>query len=264
MRDTGGWIKNSRYHISCFHMSNTYFRFKQFIIHQDRTAMKVTTDACLFGAWLAGKAKSQRINQRLQVLDIGTGTGLLALMLAQKIKNADIHAIEVDDDSFVQAKENIAASPWSGRVTILHDDARTLRSSTKYDIIISNPPFYEKELKGSDAKKNIAHHDEGLLFPDLMGVIKNNLNPGGHFYLLLPYKRYDEIRKLLFDQEFDITGLVLVRQTMRHDYFRFMLEGKSKTGTAVETNLEEIAIKDENENYTPGFVNLLEDYYLKL
>ncbi len=224
--------------------------------------MKVTTDACLFGAWVASRQSA--VDRRGRVLDIGTGTGLLALMLAQKMSGAFIDAIEMDKEAFEQASFNTAGTPWENRVSIIQGDANLFAFTEKYDIIISNPPFYEKELKGNDSKKNIAHHDEGLLLPELLTLIKNNLRPGGTFYLLLPFKRNDEIRELFSEQEFDFIELVLVRQSVKHDYFRIMLEGRSDPGRWGETNLNEIAVKDENDVYTPEFTELLKDYYLKL
>ncbi|HMK27010.1 MAG TPA: methyltransferase [Chitinophagaceae bacterium] len=266
-------------------MSNSYFQFKQFIIRQDRCAMKVTTDASLFGAWVAERVRSResigrhrladgdagagsQFSKTKTVLDIGTGTGLLSLMIAQKNELA-IDALEIDQDSFEQATENIAASSWSGSIKIFHADARKFIFPSQYDIIISNPPFYEKELKGDDIKKNIAHHDEGLLLPELLSIIRENLEPGGTFYLLLPYKRNEEIKKLLTESELAIRQLVFVRQSTKHDFFRIMLEGKLYTQKNAEILIDEISIMDispagTQNQYNPAFVSLLKNYYLHL
>jgi len=240
-------------------MSNTYFQFKQFTVHQDKTAMKVTTDACLFGAWVAGSQQPGASS----LLDIGTGTGLLALMLAQE-NNSSINAIEIDKDAFEQASANVATSPWKERIQVIHGDAKAFAFPGKYDAIISNPPFYEKELKGDDTKKNTAHHDEGLLLPELLKIIKDLLEPNGHFYLLLPYKRNEEVRKLLVEQELVLEQITFVKQTVNHDYFRMMIAGKLNTAELTETLIDEIAIKDEKGDYTPAFKALLKDYYLHL
>ncbi len=248
-------------------MSNSHFQFKQFKIQQDRCAMKVTTDGCLFGAWAGGRVRSRESLART-VLDIGTGTGLLPLMIAQQC-NTNITAVEIDKDAFQQALENVSASPWAGRIKIFHADARApiaigVEFPQQYDIIISNPPFYENELKGGNMKKNLAHHNEGLLLPELLTSIKKNLKHDGAFFLLLPFKRNEEIRKLLTETELAIRQLIFVRQSIKHDFFRVMLEGKLYTDEKTEIMIDEISIKDEQDRYSPEFINLLKDYYLHL
>ena len=250
-------------------MSNSYFQFKQFTIHQDRCAMKVTTDGCLFGAWAAERVGSSETGVRSReslagsILDIGTGTGLLSLMIAQHC-TADITTVEIDTESFEQASDNISASPWADRIKIFHADVREFEFSKQYDVIMSNPPFYEKELKTDDAKKNIARHNEGLLLPELLTIIKKNLKPDGIFFLLLPFKRNEEIRKLLTESDLTIQQLTCVRQSTNHDFFRIMLAGKLKTGESVETKIDDISIKDEQDQYTQAFADLLKNYYLHL
>jgi len=224
--------------------------------------MKVTTDACLFGAWAAEKVRSLE-SEVWNILDIGTGTGLLSLMLAQKIK-ANIDAIEMDDEAAKQAKENTNASPWKDRVTVIHADARSYSLNKKYNCIISNPPFYENELKSDNSKKNIAHHNEGLLLPELLSVIKNKLEPDGMFFLLLPYKRSKEVKDLLLQHEFALCQMMLVRQSVNHDYFRIMISGKLKTDIPVETMIDEISICNDKQRYTSEFTELFKDYYLYL
>ena len=223
--------------------------------------MKVTTDGCLFGSLSPTLSGGEGV---ISVLDIGTGTGLLSLMFAQAKKNAFIDAIEFDKDSFEQASENIAASPWADRIKIFHADARDFVFPNKYDVIISNPPFYENELKSGNSKKNLAHHNDGLLLPELLTIIKKNLKPDGTFFLLLPFKRNEEIKKMLTESDLAIQQLTFVRQSTRHNFFRVMLEGKLKYGEAVETMIDEIAIKDGNGEYTSDFILLLKDYYLHL
>lgn len=244
-------------------MSNSYFRFKQFTIQQDKAAMKVTTDSCLFGAWVA-KKMAEHTGTSIQLLDIGTGTGLLSLMLAQKNTGCTIDAIEIDRNAYEQALENVMNSPWKEKIHVLHADIKLFEPRKKYDIIISNPPFYEKELKAEDENKNIAHHNAGLSFSELFEIIKRQLSPEGYFYLLLPYKRNEEIRKLVFEHRFELSQLVLVRQSFNHGYFRVMLCGRLPSEKKEETVLDEMAIKDNNDNYTPSFTSLLKDFYLYL
>lgn len=242
-------------------MANTYFQFKQFTVQQDKCAMKVTTDSCLFGSLSPTLSEGEGV---LNVLDIGTGTGLLSLMFAQKKQNALIDAIEIDKDAFEQAKENIAASPWADRINIIHADARNYSFPQKYDAIISNPPFYENELKADDKKKNVAHHGDDLTLNELFSIIKNNLSPTGFFYLLLPYKRNEEVKNLLLENDLAVSNLVFVRQSVAHDYFRIILAGKINSGGSNETRIDEIAIWNDKQQYTDAFKNLLKDYYLYL
>ncbi len=225
--------------------------------------MKVTTDACLFGAWAAEEIKSKNSKVKT-LLDIGTGTGLLPLMIAQIIPGAKIDSIEIDKDSFEQAAENIAASPWPGRINIIHADARNFSCEYKYDIIISNPPFYEKELKSEDKKKNIAHHGNDLSLRELLLIIQKYLAADGTFYLLLPYKRNEEIKKLIMKNDLFIQQIVFVKQSARHDNFRIMISGKLNTTKSSETLIDEIVIKDGSDNYTQQFITLLKGYYSSL
>lgn len=244
-------------------MSNSYFQFKQFIIRQDKCAMKVTTDGCLFGAWVAGRIGNPEPEVR-EILDIGTGTGLLALMYVQKNLKAVVDAIEIDEAAAEQAAENVDASPWEDRLKIINADVRSFSFTHLYDVIISNPPFYENELKSDDKKKNIAHHSADLTLPQLLTAIKNNLSREGVFYLLLPYKRNEELQKLIKQHELALQEIVFVRQSVNHDYFRIILKGKRKPGAASETKIDEISITDEKGSYTKIFKNLLKDYYLHL
>lgn len=232
--------------------------------------MKVTTDGCLFGAWVAEKINKEQLvtcssGRRVNnCLDIGTGTGVLALMFAQKNEEAIIDAIEIDDDTAEQAKENVMASLLKERINVIKADAKDYLFSKKYDLIISNPPFYENELKGDNSKKNIAHHNEGLLLEELLILIKNNLNTDGRFCLLLPYKRNEEIKNLLMKNEFEILKITFVRQSVNHDYFRIMMMGKLKNDEVTKTEINDISIWNENKQYTSEFKNLLKVYYLQL
>ncbi|HEX6849217.1 MAG TPA: methyltransferase, partial [Chitinophagaceae bacterium] len=175
-------------------MANSYFQFKQFTIHQNKCAMKVTTDACLFGAWVANEIKNvhkDSFGEELRVkycLDIGTGTGLLALMLAQKV-SGEINCVEIDAAAAKQAQENADLSPWGKRIFIMTGDAKKMVETfgKDFDLIISNPPFYEKEIRSASGSKNIAHHSDELTLKELLALIENYLEPTGNFFLLMPY-----------------------------------------------------------------------------
>ncbi len=224
--------------------------------------MKVTTDACLFGAWVAHQIKNAK-KEFATALDIGTGTGLLSLIVAQK-NNLQIDTIEIDNDAFQQAKENIAASPWKDRITIFHGDVKKFDFKKRYDVILSNPPFYENELKSDDSKRNVALHGSELSFDDLMRLIQYNLSPEGFFFLLIPYKRKDEIQPLLKDHDLELMQITFVRQSINHDHFRIMIQGKIKTKKHSEFYFDDISIWGEKKQYTEEFKNLLREYYLYL
>ena len=243
-------------------MANSYFQFKQFTIYQDRCAMKVTTDACLFGAWIVNEVKNQKLKVK-SVLDIGTGTGLLALMVAQKNPEMKIDTLEIDKDAAEQARINTGSSPWKEQINIVLSDVKGFSFEKEFDLIISNPPFYENELRSATDSKNVAHHSENLTLKELLVIIKNNLGKTGSFFLLLPYKRNEEIKKLFKDHELNISKILFVRQSVKHDYFRIFIKGSLNTEDK-ETEFNELSIWDDKQQYTNEFVNLLKDYYLHL
>jgi tRNA1Val (adenine37-N6)-methyltransferase len=243
-------------------MPNSFFQFKQFRIDQEHCAMKVTTDSCLFGAWVAQTLASAG-RSRLSLLDIGTGTGLLSLMIAQKNQAAHIEAIEIDSAACDQAAQNIASAPFPKDVSTRNEDILKDSSHSIYDIIVSNPPFYENELKSPDAFRNVAHHGELLSLAALLQVIQQRLHPeGGQFFLLLPYKRKNEFMRLAADQGLPVSTLINVRQTTNHGFFRLMIHGC--LGLNSEPGEEELAIRNHNNEYTPAFAELLREYYLYL
>jgi len=246
-------------------MGNNWFQFKRFKIIQEHAAMKVTTDACLFGAWAASmivKHQMEKIDYR--ILDIGAGTGLLGLMVAQQ-SNATIDSIELDPAAAAEASINYMNSPWRDRLSVITGDVREKVHALgkTYDAIISNPPFYENELASNDPRRNRAHHNGGLRLTELFGIITRLLKPGARFYTLLPYKRLGEIATLMSEHGLTLENEIMVSQSTGHDYFRIMLEGR-KIGDDIENfPAIEMAIKHGND-YTPEFVQLLKDYYLYL
>ncbi|HUS03006.1 MAG TPA: methyltransferase [Chitinophagaceae bacterium] len=240
-------------------MANDYFRFKEFIIQQDKCSMKVCTDACLFGSLLPVTSKNAESINR--VLDIGTGTGLLSLMYAQRNIHTVIDAVEVEEDSFKQATQNFIRSKWNDRLKIFHTDIRNFVPDKKYDLIITNPPFYENELLSTEKNKNIAKHDEGLTLKDLTGIIKKHLAPNGTFAVLLPCHRIKYFEELAAGNNFFAQEKILIRQTPSHNIFRGVLFFNN---TNSSTKITEIIIKNNDGNYTEKFSELLKDYYLKL
>lgn len=240
-------------------MANSYFQFKQFIIEQEKAALKVSTDSCLFGAWVASEIESGKLKVE-NVLDIGIGTGLMMLMLAQKC-NATIDGIEIDTASYLQAKENVEASKWNDRLHLLHADVKQFPFQKKYDFIITNPPFYESDLKSDSTNRNVAMHDDGLKLIELLHIVDENLGAVGSFAVLLPFHRTDDFISNAMSLNFFLNKRLNVKQTMNHSYFRsLLLFGRKKTAL----NINELSIKNELNQYTNSFENLLKDYYLYL
>jgi tRNA1Val (adenine37-N6)-methyltransferase len=220
--------------------------------------MKVCTDGCLFGAWIGEKVRGLKYEVRT-VLDIGAGTGLLSLMVAQKT-NAVIDAVEIDEAAAGQAFENMDASPWRERLQVICGDIKTVHLGKKYDLIISNPPFFENDLKSEDDKRNLALHSEALGFEELITVIGSHLEEKGLFAVLLPYHRKDYFIELALINGFFLMEEVSVKQTTSHPFFRSILLFGKTGGTAV---LSTIIIRDRQE-YSVAFTDLLREYYLKL
>jgi tRNA1Val (adenine37-N6)-methyltransferase len=220
--------------------------------------MKVCTDACLFGAWIAKKFVSWQMTDG-SVLDIGAGTGLLNLMLAQQ-NSAQIDAIEMDEAAAEQAGDNFESSPWKERLQVVAGDARNVHLGKKYELIISNPPFFENDLKSEDVRRNLALHSEQLSLQDLLLVIKSHLAVNGKFAVLLPYHRKDIFVQSAKNEGFFLEEAVSVKQTPKHAYFRVMLLFSAVEVTLME---KEIIIR-ENEAYSNEFTSLLKDYYLQL
>lgn len=218
--------------------------------------MKVCTDACILGAWTAAKVKGQSIRH---ILDIGCGTGLLSLMLAQ-VSVAMIDAVEINREAADQALENISISPWANRMKVIHRSVQGFHSSTKYDLVICNPPFFENDLKATMKEKNSAKHETDLNFDGLAAVIKGNLNEGGRAVVLLPYHRTDHFMGILEKNAFFVEEKLLIRHSPGHQWFRSILLFSARYGH--ETNLQELDIQDALAQYTNDFKSLLKDYYL--
>ena len=236
-------------------MSNHYFKFKQFTIYQEKTAMKVGTDGILLGAWAD-------VYDTQKCLDIGTGTGLISLILAQKSK-VFIDAIEIENEAFEQAKENISKSNFEKQIKVFFTDFQSFfkKNKTKYDVIISNPPYFKNSLKSNIQARKLARHNDTLSFEDILEGTSKLLNNNGIFYLILPYSEKDFfIKKAEFFKLF-LQKATNVQAIKNKKYKRILLAfGKEKQTEIRENN---IAIKDENNiNYTSEFKNLTKDLYL--
>lgn len=163
-------------------MANNWFQFKQFKVVQQHSAMKVGTDGVLLGVCVP------QGNYR-GILDVGTGTGLVALMMAQRFEDAQIDAVEIDHDAALEARFNFHQSPWATRLNLIHADVRFFSPTKQYDLIVSNPPFFANALKNDCHKRKMARHTDTLAFDNLSQLAANSLSPNGFFVVVLPFEQ---------------------------------------------------------------------------
>ncbi len=238
------------------------FHFKQFSIEQDSCAMKVTLDACLFGA-LCDVENSQRL------LDIGTGTGLLALMSAQR-GQGQIDALELDENACQQALRNIERSQFSKRIHVIQQDIKQFLPTTPYDTIICNPPFFSGHLKGPDAKRNQARHNDQLSFDDLCASISKHLDKSGKAWILLPCHEYPAFQESAHQQHLWVSDSWKIQSKPEKAPHRYVFSLKhadlnSINQESVIENAEMITIQSSlTGEYSAQFKSLLADFYLKL
>jgi tRNA1Val (adenine37-N6)-methyltransferase len=241
-------------------VANNFFQFKQFIVYQQHCAMKVSTDSCIFGATAAAffADDPKLINTDKRYLDIGTGTGLLSLMLAQQT-TAAIDAVEIDSAAFEQATQNFSVSPFSKQLTAYNTDVLQFEPGKKYNGILCNPPFFEGDLQSGDAVKNAAKHSTTFTLQQLLTTADRLLTADGILAVLLPYHRVNAFIQLASQLHFYVTQQILVRHTTAHPYFRGILFLSRQQSTA---HAKELVIKNEGNVYTDAFIDLLKDYYL--
>ena len=188
-------------------MPNNYFQFKQFTIHQEHSAMKVGTDGVLLGAWAHGE-------QAKRMLDIGTGTGLIALMLAQRF-TAQIDALEIDPTACKEAQQNVEASRWSERITIINRAVQeyAVTGAHHYDLIVSNPPFFQQSLKAATAERTQARHTDNLHVEELFASVVKLLAPKGAFEVIIPAKSLAQYKQLAAQYQLHNNRLLWVKPT---------------------------------------------------
>ncbi len=235
-------------------MPNQEFDFKQFKIIQDKCAMKVGTDAVLLGAWVnSPNAKT--------VLDIGTGTGIIALMLAQKI-GGKIDAIDIDQGAFIQATENVNNSPWAERITVAHTSLQEFIATAnhRYDLIVSNPPYFVDSYKASGTSRTNARHTDHLPYTDLLNGVLQLLNPMGKFYVILPTKESEVFSNMALEHKLYLTKLTrVITRTDKPEKRLLMRFEFTKKEFSEDTILIE---QDARHSYTPEYKELTKDYYL--
>jgi tRNA1Val (adenine37-N6)-methyltransferase len=232
-------------------MPNSWFRFKQFRIDQDLAGMKVCTDSCILGAYATVIGPET-------ILDIGTGTGLLALMAAQRFPNTEIHAIEYEQQHVKQAEINFRNSPFRERVKLFHSRIQDFTADKKYDLIICNPPFFNKSTKSPDRLRNVSFHSDDLPYSDLAFSIVRLLNENGKAFVLFSPPEEAEFSRYALSAGLKKNSELLIFKDEQKPLFRIISGYSFK-----ESNLEkeEFFINREGK-YSSEFISLLKDYYL--
>lgn len=238
-------------------MPNSYFKFKQFQINQDRCAMKVGTDGVLLGAWAS-------VDGAHNILDIGTGTGLIALMLAQRCLSANIEAIDVDEAAVLQAQENVADSPWRERIKVSRLDVKDVPYAWKgtFDCIVSNPPYFTDSLKCPDSSRTLARHAIGLDFLSLAKAVAFLLIEEGTFSVVVPADNYTGLVESCLREKLYLQRVCWIHTKPDVSAKRVLLAFVKRP--VAETLHEHLTVEVSRHVYSPEYVALLKDFYLKL
>ncbi len=233
-------------------MANNYFQFKQFTVWQDQCAMKVGTDGVLLGSWTD-------ISTTRSILDVGTGTGILALMMAQR-GQAQVEAVEIDAASARQALQNFENSPWPDRLSLFHEPFQEyVTRGKRHDLIVCNPPFFSNSLQSHDPARSLSRHDSSLNMAEFFYLSSSILNPGGRLCVILPNdKKQGALKQALINGLFPYQELE-VKGSPQGKAKRVLLEfgGKERA-----LHRETLVIEQERHVYTREFIKLTRDFYL--
>ena len=236
-------------------MSNDYFQFRQFVVHQQRCAMKVGTDGTLLGAWAAAPSGKCRI------LDIGTGTGLIALMMAQRFPEAEITGIDIDEDAVVQAAENVRLSPFSERVNICHQNILNFTDAIGFDAIVSNPPFFVDSLACPDSQRTIARHAVSLTYEQLMHQAYHLLKEEGRLSVVVPSDSRAQIEAAACLEGFFMTRVCLIKTTPMKQPKRQLIEFQKHPVS--ELDIKEGIIEESPNVRSDWYQRLTKEFYIK-
>jgi len=238
-------------------MANPYFKFKKFIIFQDNCAMKVGTDGVLLGSWTP-------IYDAETILDIGSGTGLISLMLAQRSYKAKVLGVELDTNAYIQSLDNIKLSPWSDRVNVVNTDFRDYSTEGGlYDLIVSNPPYFINSKLAPDNTRSIARHTSFLSYTELIDGVLRNLKPSGYFSIILPAQNFE-----YFSLKAKLKGLFEIQRLMVYPtpYKAVSRILSLWTRQEIETVKQQSLILEigGRHNYSPEYLSLTKEFYLKV
>lgn len=240
------------------------FKFKQFTIHQDNCAMKIGTDGVLLGAWASLK------NNPNSILDIGSGTGIIALQLAQRSDAEIIDALEIDDNAYEQAVENFENSDWGDRLFCYHASIQQFVNEidSKYDLIISNPPFYSDDFETKNEARNTARFTSSLSFNELLISVSKLLDKDGLFSTIIPFTEEQHFIELASKVHLFPSRICRVKGTPKSNIKRSLLEfsfrPRLNIGQENEAEITELAIEIERHQYTENYKELVKSFYLKM
>lgn len=235
-------------------MANNYFQFKQFRVVQNHAAMRVNTDGILLGAWC-------NVTSTKHCLDIGTGTGLIALMLAQRC-NAKIDAVEIEEGACNDAKLNFNSSRWSSRLTLYQASIQqyTQRCTHKYETIVCNPPFFNNALKSTSTQKILARHTDSLSFNELFQCVQKLLSPAGNFAIIIPVNEKSNVLHIAEKHNLYANRIIIIKANKNKSAIRLLIEFSFKSTLQENGNLN--IYLPNTETYTSGFIKLTKDFYL--
>ncbi|MFV8353254.1 tRNA1(Val) (adenine(37)-N6)-methyltransferase [Flavobacterium sp. XS2P14] len=234
------------------------FQFKQFSVEQDRCAMKIGTDGVLLGAWTPNE------NNPFSILDIGTGTGVIGLMLAQRSNAQQIDALEIDEDAYEQAVDNFENSPWSDRLFCFHAglDEFVEEPEDEYDLIVSNPPFYTEDYKTDNEQRDLARFQDSMPFEELIEAADLLMSEHGIFSVIIPFKEEENFLALAAAYELYPIKITRVKGTPTTEIKRSLLAFSRKETTVFP--IDELIIETARHVYTPEYINLTREFYLKM
>ncbi|WP_271393830.1 tRNA1(Val) (adenine(37)-N6)-methyltransferase [Aequorivita sinensis] len=236
---------------------NKPFQFKQFTIEQDRCAMQIGTDGVLLGAWVSIE------NNPFSILDIGAGTGVIALQLAQRSDAEMIDALEVDDNAYEQCVDNFENSPWGDRLFCYHASLGEFieEIEDKYDLIVSNPPFYSEDYKTSDESRDLARFNDSLPFDDLIFSASQLLSEEGIFAVVIPRKEEEGFLKMAEQENLFAKRICRVKGNETSQEKRSLIAFSFEKSTP---KIENLTIETSRHKYTEEYISLVNEFYLKM
>jgi tRNA1Val (adenine37-N6)-methyltransferase len=216
--------------------------------------MKVGTDGVIIGAWTV-------CNKRTNILDIGCGTGLISLMLAQRNDTAVITGIEIEENAFLQSQDNFNNSKWRQRLSIIHTSLQDFSSETKFDLIVSNPPFFTDSTQANNQYRKFARSTNSLNFKELVSKSKTLLSKNGIFSVIIPFPRKEEFISVALENNLHLRRICNVKGTANSPVKRVLMQFNNSQNTILEENL---IIEKERHNYTDKYIDLCKYFYLKM